>query len=133
MKPFKKNILTHLKPAMSIDTEPVKVRNLFKIFICPPPFVFQKARGGTFAGWSFEQISMQGLTGVPSPTSGGTGWVGSDWAGNWRPQPINSLMPNRSEPLLSTSQPALKLTKNRSLYLVCNRLESKKPNRRGMG
>jgi len=30
---------------------------------------------------SFEQISMQRLTGVPSPISGGAGTVGFGWAG----------------------------------------------------
>ena len=40
--------------------------------------------GGVFAGSSFELISMQRLTGVPSPISGGTGWVGSGWAGIWK-------------------------------------------------
>jgi len=34
-----------------------------------------KKEGGPSAGSSFEQISMQRLTGVPSPISGGTGWV----------------------------------------------------------
>ena len=104
-----------------------------RIYIYPRLRHFKNEGGGHSADSPFEQNSMQRLTGVPSPYRGGTGWVGSDWDGNWRPQPINSLMPNRSEPLLSTSHPALQLTKNRSLYLVCNRLESKKPNRRGMG
>ena len=43
-----------------------------------------KKEGGPSAGSSFEQISMQRLTGVPSPISGGTGWVGSQWAGIWK-------------------------------------------------
>ena len=32
---------------------------------------------GVSSSASFEQISMQRLTGVPTPISGGTGWVGS--------------------------------------------------------
>jgi len=46
-------------------------------FIYAPGRSYFKSEGGVFAGSSFEQISMQRLTGVPSPISGGTGRVGS--------------------------------------------------------
>ena len=48
----------------------------FSKFLYPLAKAFQNGRGPS-AGSSFEQISMQRLTGVPSPISGGTGWVGS--------------------------------------------------------
>ena len=54
--------------------------SISKIYIYPRHLHFKK-EGGPSAGSSFEQISMQRLTGVPSPISGGTGWVGSGWAG----------------------------------------------------
>ena len=50
-----------------------------------------KKQGGPSAGSSFEQISMQRLTGVPSPISGGTGWVGSRWAGIWKGRSVISI------------------------------------------
>ena len=43
-----------------------------KIYMPPLHSHFKKQRGPS-AGSSFEQISMQRLTGVPSPISGGTG------------------------------------------------------------
>ena len=46
-----------------------------------------KKEGGPCSGSPIEQNSMQRLTGVPSPISGGTGWVGSRWAGFLKPPP----------------------------------------------
>ena len=46
------------------------------VYIYPRPMHLKK-QGGVFAGSPFEQISMQRLTGVPSPISGGAGTVGS--------------------------------------------------------
>ena len=46
-------------------------------------------KGGPSAGSSFEQISMQRLTGVPSPISGGRGgWglAGVEFGMGGRPQ-----------------------------------------------
>ena len=60
-----------------------------KIYTYPRPKHFKK-QGGASAGSSFEQIRAQRLTGVPSPISGGTGWVGSRWAGIWNPHPKHS-------------------------------------------
>ena len=50
-----------------------------------------KKEGGPSAGSPFEQNSMQRLTGVPSPKSDCTGWVGSGWAGIWKPYPKQFL------------------------------------------
>jgi len=53
-----------------------------------------KKQEGHFAGSSFEQNSMQRLRGVPSPISGGKGWVGSGWAGifkGWGLDPDSKL------------------------------------------
>ena len=51
-----------------------------------PANTFQKGRGPS-TGSQFEQFSMQRLTVVPSPISGGTGSVGSGWAVIWKAPP----------------------------------------------
>ena len=66
------------------------VHILFKNLNTFRPSHFKK-QGGPSAGSSFEQISMRRLTGVSSPISGGTGWVGSRWAKIWKPYPKQFL------------------------------------------
>ncbi len=61
-----------------------------KFLYTPRPNALQKARGPS-AGSSFEQISMQRLTGVPSPISGGTGWMGSGWTGIFKGWGVDTI------------------------------------------
>ena len=68
-----------------------------KIYIYPRLRHFKK-QGGPSAGSPFEQISMQRLTGAPSPISGGGGTVGSGWVGISKPPVSNTYL---SENLLS--------------------------------
>ena len=49
-----------------------------------------KHQGGPSAGSLFEQTSMHRLTGVTSPISGGTGWVGFGWGGISKP-PVSDI------------------------------------------
>ena len=65
-----------------------------RIYIYPRLRHF-KNEGGPSAGSSFEQISMQRLTGVPSPISGGTGRVGSGWDGICKGQGQNNKIGRR--------------------------------------
>ena len=54
--------MTHLKPAVPVDPQakPVKVRNLFKIFIYPPTLRISKSKGGLPQALRLSKLERKG-------------------------------------------------------------------------
>ena len=74
----------------------VQIKSTLKVFFTKFLILFYLLRlpcqnkGGPFAGTSFVQTKAYREAGVPSPISGGTGLVGSGWAGIWNTQANNA-------------------------------------------